>query len=169
MSFLAKLIFVSASWCPVYLLVAVLAWPANRTLSVLLLALSLGSLLLLYLLEKVVRARFARELVTASRSEVQKEDIFMYVLSYIPPFFAVDVSSNEKLVALLLLYFLIFMTYVRLDQYHLNPVFVFFGYRVFRVSTPGGAQLYVVANRDQNIRPGEQIRIAKYAELALLI
>jgi len=169
MTFLAKLIFVSASWCPVYLLVGVLAWPKQPLLAEVLFGVAAVSVFCLWLLKSIVQSRFAKEYYKITECEPQRGDIFMYVLSYIPPFFAVDVSSTEKLLALFILYVFIFATYVQLDQYHLNPLFVFFGYQVFRVKTEGGREFYVVARQGCLIRQGQQVRLATFAELALAV
>lgn len=169
MTFLAKLIFVSASWCPVYLLIGVLLWSTQRELAVTLFIVGAISLIGLWFLEVIVRRLFAKEHYKITECEPQKSDIFMYILSYIPPFFAIDVSSSEKLSALLLLYIFIFVTYVRLDQYHLNPLFVFFGYQVYKVRTEGRRQLYVIVRGEQPIRCGDQVRLVTLAGLALAV
>lgn len=167
MTFFAKLILVSASWCPVYALVAVLVWPSRQNLAIILLALGVVSCIALWLAKLIISMRFAKELYSITECESQKGDVFMYVLSYIPPFFAIDVSSSEKLFALVLLYIFIFATYVRLEQYHLNPIFVFFGYQVFKVKTSGGKILYVITRQGYPIRRGDEIRLVTFAELAL--
>ncbi len=95
MTFLAKLVFVSASWCPVYLLVGVLVWPEHRELAVGLFVVGIISISGLRVLEEIVRRWFAKEHCNILECEAQRNDIFMYVLSYIPPFFAIDVSSAE--------------------------------------------------------------------------
>lgn len=169
MTFLAKLIFVSASWCPVYLLVSVLVWQGHQALAGILLGVGVASWIGLWILKNIVQSLFAKELYTIIECEPQKGDVFMYVLSYIPPFFAVDASSDEKLLALLLLYIFIFLTYVRLEQYHLNPLFVFFGYQVYKAKTEGGKQLYVIIKQEQPIRQGDQLRLVTLAGLALVV
>ena len=169
MTFFGKLIFVSASWCPVYLLIGALAWTTNQPVAIGLIGLAAISFVLLWMVKHHIERRFASEFVTLGSCEAQKDDIFMYILTYIPPFFATDLTSAAKIVALVLLYSFIFITYVRLDQYHLNPLFVFFGYRVFRAETTNKRRLHVIAKGDQPIVEGQQIRVAIFANLALAV
>ena len=168
MTFLAKLAFVSSSWAPIYLLIGALLWTSHPTAAKVLFGAAALSVSLIWAIKLIVETRFASDTVKVATVRRKQDDIFMYILSYIPPFFAADLTSPPKIAALVLLYIFIFITYVRLGQYHLNPMFVFFGYHVFDVETVAGSSLHVVTRQNQEIKSGDAIRVAIYSDLALL-
>jgi hypothetical protein len=169
MTFLAKFLFVSASWFPVYVLIGVLTWHDHPNAGRLLIAAAFISVITIWMLKAIAEARFAPEPMLVVKVVERKDDLFMYILSYIPPFFAADISSPSKVTALVVLYVLIFITYVRLDQYHLNPVFVLFGYRVYDVEIEGGRLLHLIAKRNQPVSAGQRIRLIPFDDLALVV
>jgi hypothetical protein len=164
----AKAIFVSASWCPIYLLIAVLAWDDSHAFSYAALLVAILSVLGIVFTEFLVRTRHAKEYISVKRAVHKKDDIFMYVITYIPPFFAVDAKSASKIIALCLLYAFIFASYIRLHQYHLNPLFVFFGYKVYAVKTEEDVDIYVIVTSKQTIADGDRIRICTIGDLAIM-
>lgn len=167
MTFLAKFIFVSATWCPVYVLIAVLSWSSGR-LSYVMIGLAVFSALGVWAIKKIAELRFSVEAITVTTIEQKEDDLFMYILSYIPPFFAADLSTAPKQIALLVLYVIIFATYVRLDQYHLNPLFVFAGYRVYKIKTIAGNTVHLIAKSPPQCEDGGRLRVVRFDELALL-
>lgn len=169
MTFLAKFLFVASSWFPIYVLIGILELADHTVLAYWLIGAGVASVIAIWAVKEVVSTRFAPETFILVSAAERNDDVFMYIISYLPPFFALDLSTGPKVWALVCLYLFIFLTYVRLGQYHLNPIFVFFGYRVFDVDVGRPKALHVIAKRDQPLSAGQEVRLVVYDDLALIV
>lgn len=57
-----------------------------------------------------------------------KDSVISYIFTYIIPLVSADTNKPETIVANLFLFFLVWLLYVRLNLFYLNPILVLFGY-----------------------------------------
>ena len=70
-------------------------------------------------------------MLTVEAISRRDENLLMYIVAYLPPFFALDLTQWGQFTATLLFYVIFAWTYVELDMYYLNPMFVLRGFRTF--------------------------------------
>lgn len=57
-----------------------------------------------------------------------KDSVISYIFTYIIPLVSFDINRPETIVANLFLFFLVWLLYVRLNLFYLNPILVLLGY-----------------------------------------
>jgi hypothetical protein len=131
MTALGKFLLFFSSWAPAYLVIGLIASDADdSSISHICFGMAVVSVAVYFWMEALIFRRAARSLVVKSLSK-RDENILNYVIAYLPPFFSVDVTKNGQLYAIVLFYVLFSITYVSLNLYYLNPMFVFRSYKTY--------------------------------------
>lgn len=60
--------------------------------------------------------------------KTSKDAVISYIFTYIIPFISIDLGKLETIVANVMLFFLIWLLYVKSNLFYLNPVLVIMGY-----------------------------------------
>lgn len=60
------------------------------------------------------------------------DTLISYMMTYIVPILSIDLADNKTLIINLILYVLIGFMYVKLNLIYLNPLWLFFGYYIYK-------------------------------------
>jgi hypothetical protein len=85
----------------------------------------------------------------ASKPEALDEGILTYIISYIPPLLVDDFSKAEKLVPAVAFYFVLAILMWHVDTIHVNPLFLVFRYRIYRVELESGRSAVIITRKEE--------------------
>lgn len=97
---------------------------------------SWGVTALSFLVFMFLKSGFKRKSVHYSRvtSEASlDENILSYMLAYLPPLLIDDFTQNQKVIPAVAFYAVISFLLARIDALYINPYFLLFGFRIYRV------------------------------------
>ncbi len=137
MNGLWKFLLFFSSWSPAYAMVGLIALDESGWVAVTCFVLSIVSIAVYFLMESLIFRGATRSLVLKEISR-RDENILMYVIAYLPPFLSLDLSKGGPVASLALFYIIFSYTYVKLDLYYLNPMFVFRSYRTYTIKSDSG-------------------------------
>lgn len=167
MTYAVKFLFFISSFSPVYAMIAALAWDTNNPLALFCVGATIGSIILYRIFEGAYSSSPQNPLRVHS-VRPKSENVFMYIIAYLPPFFSIDYTERGDLVALALFYLMFFIIYVRLGMYYLNPIFVVRGLRAFEVVNDGGEQFTALAHSSLRLYPGIRVRYRNVGEFIII-
>lgn len=153
---IGKILFFFSSWSPAYAIMALIAHARHPQIAMGFAVLTGLSIIVYFIMERAIFSRAQRTLKVKSIGR-RDENILMYVIAYLPPFFAVDFSNPGVIWALLLFYVVFSITYVKLDLYYLNPMFIFRSYRTYDLVSEGGSE-YIALIRGEAPAVGEAVQ-----------
>ncbi|WP_143273435.1 hypothetical protein [Azospirillum palustre] len=84
--------------------------------------------------------------------------VLSYMLSYIPPLMIDDLSSVAKVAPAIVFYAVLILIMIRTDTMYVNPYFLLFKYRIFRVELPNSRSITVITQK-QEIFPEETVTL----------
>jgi hypothetical protein len=168
MTAIGKIILFFTSWAPAYAMVGLIAWHHHPRVAIACGGLVLASVILYALMECIIFGRAPKSLRVKSIAP-RNENIFMYVVAYLPPFFAVDPSNHGQLAALVLFYVVFAITYVTLDLYYMNPMFIFRLYRTYTITSDSGEEYVALIKGDKKPVAGETIKYRGRDHILLLV
>jgi hypothetical protein len=90
--------------------------------------------------------------------ECLDENVLGYMLSYIPPLMIDDLGSIAKVAPAIVFYVVLILIMIRTDTMYVNPYFLLFKYRIFRVELPSLRSVVVITNKT-DILPGETLSL----------
>jgi hypothetical protein len=157
MTALGKFFLFFSSWFPAYAMVGLIAWEKNRGIAIGSLGLTVLSVLVYFVMERIIFSRAPRSLQVAEINR-RDENLLMYVIAYLPPFFALDTSNYGQLAALVLFYTIFSVTYVNLNLYYLNPMFIFRSYRTYIVKAQSGEEYIALIRGKEKPEVGATIQ-----------
>jgi hypothetical protein len=149
MPWIGKFLLFFSSWAPAYGMIALIASDSLPAVSLTMAAATGLSIVLYFVVEHLLFAGGTRALKIKSISR-RDENVVMYIIAYLPPFFSVDYSKIGPDLAVMAFYIFFSFTYVVLGLYYLNPMFIFRGYRTFTIISEGGSE-YVALIRGKSI------------------
>jgi hypothetical protein len=144
-----RLLFLFSSWAPLYVVVA-LALGAQKHAQGAAIALALATAAVFVFL--FLRARFKRAQPYPTKVEPIEqldENIIGYMLAYIPPVLIDDYASSAKVWPAVAFYLIIATLMMRTDTINVNPLFLFFRYRLHRARLPSGRAVTIITRRDE--------------------
>lgn len=77
------------------------------------------------------------------------EGILAYIIAYLPPLFIDDFSKPEKILPVALFYVVLATLMIRADTIYVNPFFLWFGYRVYRMELESGRSVIVITRKQE--------------------
>lgn len=86
------------------------------------------------------------------------ENVLTYMLSYFPPLMIDDFSSTAKVVPAIMFYVVMTAIMFCADTMYVNPYFLLFGYRIYRVKLPS-ARSVILVTRKTEVRPDELLNL----------
>lgn len=86
------------------------------------------------------------------RLESLDESVLGYMLSYIPPLMIDDLSLIAKIAPAIVFYAVLILILLRTDTMYVNPYFLIFKYRVFRVELPSGRPVIIITKKKEILR-----------------
>jgi hypothetical protein len=91
-----------------------------------------------------------------SSPERLDESVLSYMLSYLPPLMIDDFGNNAKVIPALGFYSVLITLMAATNTIYVNPYFLLFKIRIFRVSLADGKRVVLISKRT-NIKEGELI------------
>lgn len=91
--------------------------------------------------------RLAKQSLEVENSQVRDGDALAYIATYLVPFAAITATTARERGALGLFVLLIAVVYIRSELFYINPLLALAGYRLFQVTTPGGASVVLLSRR----------------------
>lgn len=148
-----KVVLFLSSYSPLYVIVALRAHDAEYVIFQYevpvyeLLGLQLSSLSIIFLLLTVVSVAFLRAMLWTRRTRQGQQDSIQqyrnrsdmfteYLLVYVFPFVVFDFADLFDVAAFGVLFLTVAAIVIRSNRLYINPVLVFFRYRVYEVETP---------------------------------
>lgn len=86
------------------------------------------------------------------------ESILTYIVAYLPPLLVDDFSKLENTIPALLFYVILVTLMARAETIYVNPFFLWFGYRVYRMELETGRSVIVIT-RKQEVIGGERLNL----------
>ncbi|NIA72051.1 hypothetical protein HBA54_25960 [Pelagibius litoralis] len=159
MSGFSKSILFLSSYAPLFAILAIKYYPVDCQVSLLAGIMTVVSILLfagLFIGLSRTSAPQSIEVKTVGRRD---SELLSYAITYFLPFLSLDLSNRYDLAAFLLLYAVIWLTYVRANAVHINPLFHVLGYRLFEIEDKPSGRLVTVITKSPFIRPNEVITV----------
>lgn len=97
-----------------------------------------------------------------NKAQPLDENVLSYMLSYLPPLMIDDLSSIKKVIPAIVFYVIIITILLRIDSLYVNPYFLIFGYRIYRVELPSGQEV-VMVTKEKGLSTGELLRFYEVA------
>ena len=65
--------------------------------------------------------------------QTSKDAVISYIFTYVIPFISIDLGKQETIIANFILFFTIWILYIRLNLFYLNPILAAIGYIPYEV------------------------------------
>lgn len=144
-----------------------LTFDSDRTVSYCYFAVSVVGVLLYFIMEKAIFQTSASSL-QIREIERRDENVLMYIIAYLPPFFALDLTKRGQIVATAMFYIIFAFTYVKLNLYYLNPMFVFRSFKTFSVKSTVGEEYIALINSPQPPERGSTVNYRKSDNILII-
>src|SRR5258707_4391280 len=168
MTTFGKFLLFLTSWWPAYLMIGLITLDEHCIISLVAFAIAIGSIPIYMAMERAIFSRARRSLTIRSIAR-RDENILLYVLAYLPPFFSVDFSKSGHIFALALFYIIFAITYVKLDLYYLNPMFIFRSYRTYNIVSNSREEFIALIRDALRPQPGETVHYRGRDQVLLII
>lgn len=94
----------------------------------------------------------------------RKDDLILsYAITYFPPLLSFNLGTVNDLLSLIVLYVTVFVVYVQLDAFYINPFFALTGYRVFEFATTDGQTFAALVKRTVHLHEG-RVLVGAYCD-----
>ncbi|UKE57709.1 hypothetical protein [Xanthomonas translucens] len=118
-----------------------------------------GCLVLSFLIFLQLRTSF--EVGSIIRSAISAperldESVLSYMLSYLPPLMIDDFGNNAKVIPAAGFYSVLITLMAATNTIYINPYFLIFRIRIFRISLPDGKRVVLISKRN-TLKDGESI------------
>ncbi len=137
MNFMRKSMMFILSFFPLYILIIIMNFQALKDAFFMGDYLSFIIILAFFLISVTTLIIFmklpAMNSIDYRSIRVPKDGVISYIFTYIIPLVSADINKPETIVANLFLFFLVWLLYVRLNLFYLNPILVLFGYISYEV------------------------------------
>ena len=168
MSVWYRALFLFSSFGPLYLLVCVglgvqhdweKAGPKSGV--IIAIAVTVGVFLLSVIVFERLRSEFRAN--SPARYPVEPiisldENVLTYLITYLPPLMIDDFSSIPKVAPAIIFYAVMFLIMMRTDTMYVNPYFLLFGYRIYRVRLPSKRSVIIVTKKAE-VMPDELLNL----------
>lgn len=167
MAWPGKFLLFFSSWFPAYAMMGALTFDSDRTVSYWYFAISVVGVLLYFVMEKAIFQQSASSLKIAE-IERRDENVLMYIIAYLPPFFALDLTKRGQIVATAMFYLIFALTYVKLNLYYLNPMFVFRSFKTFTIKSAAGEEYIALINSPEPPERGSTVNYRKSDNILII-
>jgi len=158
-----KLVFVLTAYAPLYLIAAQKFWmtgnhPLGATLAV---AAAICAIIALGLSRRLDVGE-AKPYPIEDVKRIDNE-IFPYLMTYIPLIIGSDFSKPEVAIPVGTLYFIIFVLYLKLDSPYVHPVFAILGIRIYGAKIASSGRSIVIMSSGGVIDSRETVNLHEVA------
>jgi hypothetical protein len=158
-----KLVFVITAYAPLYLIAAQKFWLiGNHPLGVALAVLAILSALIALGFSRRLNVGEAKPYAVEDAKRIDNE-IFPYLMTYIPLIIGSDFSKPEVAIPVLTLYFIIFLLYLRLNSPYVHPILALTGIRIYGAKVAATGRSIVILSAADIIDARETIRLHEVA------
>ena len=165
---ITKILFFVSSFFLVYGLVAALSWHENNELA----KYSLVAFFVapfLYIVVENFTAKSQEIPLKINSVSSKNENVMMYIIAYLPPFFSVDYSETGHIIGILGFYAIFFLIYVRLGMFYLNPLFIIRGFRALNITNGSGDTFTALCKSNLRLSSGDEIRYKSAGDFIIVI
>lgn len=150
-----------SSYAPLGVIMCVMSFTHNRSLSVVFLSVSILSVFSLWYYLKMT---LAFEPIPLTTSDVKRTDgdTMSYIASYLIPFVAAPFQLTEQSIGLFLFFLVIAILYVNSGMIHINPTLNFLGWRIYEITSEDGKEYSIITKR--RLCKKESLKVVNIAE-----
>lgn len=144
-----RALFLFSSFGPLYAVLALGLYVQNHCVGA---SVAVAAFVLSFLVFLKLRSGFKKNSVFHAKVQTESmldENILTYMITYIPPFLIDDFSKPEKFIPALGFYVVMVALMLRTETIYVNPYFLWFGYRIYRVTLESGRPAIIVTRRDE--------------------
>jgi hypothetical protein len=141
-------------------------WRLNRHLALGLVAVSLVSILVLFVFLRIAQT-FAADRIKVDSVASRDGDAMSYIVTYLLPFLAVNLSDMTDVASLGTVLLVIAVLYVNSNMIYTNPVLNIVGYHIFEILDADGKTTALICKRAY-IRTGSEISVISVGDYVLL-
>jgi len=153
-----RTLFLFSSFGPLYLVLAFSLYVQHHVVAA---GVGAGIVVASFLVFLKLRSGFKRGSVFRSEvdpDEVLDENILNYLIAYLPPLFVDDLGSPTKIVPVGVFYAVTALLLFMSETIYVNPYFLMFRYRVYRMKLQSGRKVVVVTTR-RDVVSGEMLNL----------
>lgn len=165
-SVLTQVVLFTSSFSPLLVTMGIMNTFGSGLPSVLCYAASAGSVIALAVLIRLTRHLNPLP-VTIARARHRDGDAIGYVVTYLLPFLGLQSESAGTRLAILILFLVLFVLYVKAQLFYVNPVLAFRGFHILECETPGGNLMILVTKRDF-VHPNSSLTVRKLADRIMM-
>jgi len=139
-----RALFLFSSFGPLYLLLAVSLYVQHQRGGCIA---SLIAFVCSFLVFLKLRSGFQRKSVMRNKVVLEQsldENILTYLISYLPPLLIDNLADPKKTIPALTFYAVTVLLMLRIQSLYINPYFLMFGYRIYRVALESGRPAIVI-------------------------
>lgn len=161
-----RLILFLSSYAPLFLIIAMRGWSPNRHLAQGLAAVSLVSVVVLFIFLRTAQ-KLAADRIKVDSVASRDGDAMSYIVTYLLPFLAVNLNDVTDVASLGVVLLVIAILYVNSNMIYTNPVLNIVGYHIFEVHDADGKTSALICKRAY-IRTGSEIDVISVGDYVLL-
>lgn len=117
--------------------------------------------LLLWRLFRTIK-RMQRKSLQITAVESRNAEALNYLATYVIPFLGVDLGSAQDLMALLLVFAVMAVLYIRSNLLHTNPVLSGLGFYIFEVSLTNGDRVVLITRK--RVKPSTTAKVVHFSD-----
>ena len=163
MTVLAQFGLFLSSYAPLFGVFSLLDSFGRGTPTTVCLALTAVGVLLPFLVLGATRPVASQKLEVAD-SAVRDGDALAYIATYLVPFAAITATTARERGALGLFVFVIAVIYIRSGLFYINPLLALAGYRLFQVTTTGGASAVLLSHQRAFLPPDTDLQARRLSD-----
>jgi hypothetical protein len=163
---LTRLILFLSSYAPLFMIIAMRGWEKSRTVGLVMVVVAIVSVIVLFLFLGVV-SRLAPDKIIVESVTSRDGDTMSYIVTYLLPFLAVNLSDVMDVGSLGVLFLVIAILYVNSNMIYTNPVLNLAGFHVFEIHDANGKTSALISKRSY-LRTGTEINAMSVGDYVLL-
>lgn len=160
-SLLIKIMMFLSSYAPLGLIMCVMSFKVNFSLSMIFLGISVASVAVLAFYLAQLRTM---EPVNMKTVDVRRGDgeTMSYIVTYLIPFMLETFEPSLKSAGLLLFFFVIAILYVNSGMLHINPTMNLLGWHIYGTTGESGQEYCIITER--RLRKQQELKVISIAE-----
>ena len=161
-----RIILFFSSYAPLFLIIAMRGWRDSRYFAVALVAVSLASVIVLFLFLRIAR-KLAADRIKVDSVASRDGDSMSYIVTYLLPFLAVKLNDVTDVESLGIVLLVIAVLYVNSNMIYTNPVLNIAGYHIFEIHDADGKTSALIS-RHTYIRTDSDIDVISLGDYVVL-
>src|SRR6266446_3208384 len=152
-----RIVLFFSSYAPLFLIIAMRGWRDSPYFALALVALSLVSVLVLFVFLRV-SGKLSPDRIRVDSVASRDGDSMSYIVTYLLPFLAVKLNDVTDVGSLGIVLLVIAVLYVNSNMIYTNPVLNIAGYHIFEIHDADGKTTALICKRAY-IRKGSEINV----------